>query len=661
MSTGQGPLRAEPRPEVRVPATAPSPEDAVEGRAGRSTAASALGPAAAAARLVALALGCLALARAGLLLAHPDAFAALSWAQVWGAFVLGLRFDLAALAPLLGVPVALFVLPVPGHHGPRWRAAWGWLAFAPLPPATALLAADLLYFGEVRRHLGREPLLLGNDLEFVGAMALVHAPVLATWATLALALLLAWRRALARPVTPARRPWLVAGVVAGLVVLAWRGSLDRKPLNPADAFRGRVPAHGHLLLNGLFTVQRAALSGARERASPLSARAALEALALDPEAPYPVVRRGPGGASAPPGNVVLVLLESWDTRYMGAYGGARAALTPRFDAWATRGRLFEQVFAASQRTVGGVQAALTGVPCLPGVPELGRGLEQTAVTRVAALARARGYRTFFLQAPRRRSFYLDSVMLSLGFEAAYGLEDVAPRRVYPDPDPKWGWDHDAFQEALARIDALGDAPFLAVLLSGTSHGPYADPGPEFHVAPHGRHDEGGYRNTLAYSDWALGELLEGARARPWFERTTFLIGADHVFRSSSADLAEGHRIPFLALGPGIAPGRDAGVRSQLDVLPTLVERLGLADAPVATVGRSLLGPASGEAVVHQGDLVGLITGEGWLLHTIDAGVADRSAGLSADALARLERRLLATYAVTTDLVERNRWAPPDGR
>jgi len=351
-------------------------------------------------------------------------------------------------------------------------------------------------------------------------------------------------------------------------------------------------------------------------------------------------------------NVVILLLESWDLSVMGSYGAAKS-LTPCFDAWAKESWVYDEVYASSQRTVGGVQATLTGLPPVPGLPELGHGLEQAELTRLAARAAIQGYLPLFFQGPRRRSYYLDSFALSAGFAEAYGMEDYPGRRQRAGEHAKWGWDEDLYGFVHQRL-LRAEQPFFAFVLSGTTHSPYVMPGPEFAVDfPHERHGEKGYRNTMRYADWALGEFLARAKTSEWYESTVWIVLADHVYRSAREDVRDSFRIPLLIHVPGSVPGRRNGLRSQLDVHATLLEALGVR-GQVSTLGQSLLGPAPGEALVRQGDLLGLITPEGSLTHTLAARVS--ASGLDSRAAQRAERRLLAFQRAVTDLVATNRWA-----
>lgn len=615
-----------------------------------------------AALLVALALLPFTIARLLLLCAYYSDFAELGGLHLLGCFVAGLRFDVATILPFMAVSLVMLNLPVTVAGNQRWRSCWGWLALAPLVPISLLLCGDLLYYGEVRRHVTRELRLVAHDTGYLAEMALLHPVSLSATLALVVAVGVLGHWALKRPHRAPTQRVAPLLLIAALCALGIRGSVSRKPLNPIDAYRGQSFAAGNLQLNGVYTAVRATLDGVAEPENPLAVGDAYRELGLDSSLPFPVsgTTIGTKGTTARQ-NLVVVLLESWDARYMGCYGKT-SSLTPRFDEFAKGGLLFDNAYASTQRTIGGIQAVLTGVPSVPGIPELGHGLEHTNVTRVAALAKEHGYSTLFLQAPRRRSYYLDSVMNSLGFDEVYGLEDYPLVRSYGGETAKWGWDHDALQFVAERIAALPE-PFLVVVLTGTTHSPYANPGAPFNQSEHQRHGLGGYENTLRYSDWALGEFLDRSRRSAWFKRTTWLLAADHVFRGGGGDLRDSFRIPLLLRGPGIKPGRAPGVYSQLDCLPTFLQIMGIRGA-YSAMGTSLLGQSKGYALVRMGGLLGLIASDRYLTHTIERRVEAKQtegSGSSGWTLDRLERRLLALQRVSVELVRKNRWAARRGR
>ena len=68
-----------------------------------------------------------------------------------------------------------------------------------------------------------------------------------------------------------------------------------------------------------------------------------EVLELDPKREFPL-QRAEREATPTGRSILVVLLESWDTRYIGSYGSSRQ-LTPQFDAFAKESLQFEDAFA----------------------------------------------------------------------------------------------------------------------------------------------------------------------------------------------------------------------------------------------------------------------------------------------------------------------------
>jgi phosphoglycerol transferase MdoB-like AlkP superfamily enzyme len=607
--------------------------------------------------ILGLALVPFLLARVLLYCVYHEDFEGFGVLRVAGAFVGGLRFDVAASFMILVLPVAMLNLPFPFARHQRWIAAWGWVAFFAIVSAGFVLAADLVYYRDVRRHFARELVLIAHDGVFVFGMMAAYWYLVLIFGAVVGAAGWGWRKLLQlEPPAVEQRPYLKLAVLAVVFAMGIRGSVTRKPLNPTDAYRTQSFELGNLQLNGVFTAIKTSMHNWDDIDNPMPLDEAYDVLGLDGKREFPLLRVE-REVKATGRNVLIMLLESWDTRYIGSYGSTRQ-LTPNFDAFARESLQFEQVFASTQRTVGGVQAVLTGIPPVPGVPELSRGLEHTTTTRIAAIAKSHGYSTVFIQGPRRASYYLDAVMHALGFDVAYGKEDIPLVKDYGGRFAKWGWDHDAYQFALAQMDTL-KPPFFVVLLSGTTHSPYADPGKEFHVREHTKNGENGYMNTLSYSDWGFGEFVKGAKQRDWYKNTTWIVGADHVYRSDkSQHLRENFRIPVLMHGPGITPGHRDGIRSQLDYLPTVMEVCGFGDA-YSAFGKSLLGPPNEFALVKRGNVLGAVAPFGDLSHTLQDRLSVRSLDADADTSAsfdRLERQLRAVQKVTTTLVAENRWA-----
>lgn len=564
-------------------------------------------------RALAVVLGLFSVLRLAFLALHRPAFSGIGWAEVAGALLHGVRFDLASACLLLGAPFLLLHIPG-GWRGGRLGRALLWTACAAAVVGVAIHLADLHYYGEAGRRLSYEAFLVRADPPAVLGMALSYRWTLALFVLLAGALAWAWARWVAAPWASASRAggpireaaWLLP--FAAVIVLGVRGGLQLKPLRPSHAFSAGPPVLGHLALDPVFTVYCALKR--REPAVPrwmpeAEAVRAMRGLVASPgdrflSETHPLARvpavRPPKGK---PPNVVVMLLESWAAKRVGALGGP-PGLTPEFDALAKQGRLFTNAYAAGLRSADGIAAVACSLPTFEDFQVLGTALEQDSMRCLGTLFREAGYGTLFLHGARTGSLGLDAFSRVMGFDKYVGKDEIAPKP--GESDPVWGV-YDGV--ALARLNEelrVLPGPFLAFWFSLSSHSPYNLPpgAPRFGGKAEG---EPAFLDTIRYSDDALGRFFAAARREPYFKDTVFVLVADHTGGSDLRGLRERAWIPILLYAPGrIPPGRDARVASQLDLLPTLLELAGVCPMHHA-FGRSLLAPAPGAAYA---DLFGLL-------------------------------------------------------
>jgi phosphoglycerol transferase MdoB-like AlkP superfamily enzyme len=224
-----------------------------------------------------------------------------------------------------------------------------------------------------------------------------------------------------------------------------------------------------------------------------------------------------------------------------------------------------------------------------------------------------------------------------------------------------------FMFGLDRIKELGE-PFVSVMLTGSTHRPFSDPGPPFRIAePYVPGSKEAYASILSYADWSLGEFIRAARSTSWFDNTVFIVFGDHPVRifagigTRAADMRDRLHVPMLIYAPGrIEPGVSNTVSSQLDVLPTLMELLGF-NGTYSAVGESLLRRTKGWAFISgDGRTLAFINEQGYVSHDrrhrIEAGGTDNPAELD-----RIERQLLALDAAVFESRRSNRWLRPEAK
>jgi arylsulfatase A-like enzyme len=300
----------------------------------------------------------------------------------------------------------------------------------------------------------------------------------------------------------------------------------------------------------------------------------------------------PAASPAPPPaarSVLLITIDTLRADRLGCYGDT-AARTPRIDAQAAQGTLFERAFTPAPITLPAHASLFTGlIPPAHGVRGNGAFALAPGKPTVAEALRAHGLATaaFVGGFPLSRRFGLDR-----GFDhyddrmaKAPGLNfDFAERR--------------GDDVATAAIDWLGAHPgaVFAWVHFFDPHAPY-DPPPAFAV-------EGDpYRGEIAAVDAAVGRLLEVWDARP--EEDAVVVTADHG-EAFGEHGEESHslfvydvtlRVPLIVRAPGVAPGRRAPAPVSLVDLPATV--LTLAGAPRSLPGQNVLAPASGSALYAE--------------------------------------------------------------
>ena len=619
-----------------------------------------------------LALALFSVFRLVFYISYRSYFSQLSAGQTLWAFAHGVRFDAAIIAIFFLVPLLLINLPLKFFVSRWWQQTLAWMLWAMTVAMGVVLAADLVYFGFVDRHIGTELIAVVNDM---GAMLRIaftgYLGAVIAYLALCVALAMLWWRIAARETAPLRRGVMafvtrLLGFVPLFLALAMtaRGwTFYGKPINVVHAFTSGNTAAGNLTLNGAFSAVMASDAARVVNHRFFDATEARRLVAgAYPLAggEYPMRRHYEPKKTHP--NVVIVLLESWSFHYVDALAGGRFGVTPNFDALVKQGLAFTRAYSEGQRSIEGVQATLTGIPLLIGMPYLGKGLELTNVSRLGAIAQRHGYRTIFVQSSHRGSFRMDAIARAAGFAEYYGMEDIPILLDYPDPGAAaFGWDYDTFMFLSGKL-AQTQGPFLAYVYTGTTHEPFTRLPARFEKRPHGSLTEDGFLNTLSYADWSLGEFMKMAAKADWFKDTFFVFVADHpIGKFGVQNTLDRFHVPLLIYAPGrIAPGANDVIASQLDLFPTLVDLLGF-EEPFSALGDSLLRKQDGYAFVTAGSIVGLVGKEGFLTHSLKNRLDTGAAGPATPPptyFDALEKKLLATDQVVYELLQSNRWAPP---
>ncbi|MFZ6046955.1 LTA synthase family protein [Pseudomonas sp. CR3202] len=560
------------------------------------------------------------------------------------AFYNGLRFD-ARVVVFACVPLLLSLLSV------RAMAARGlhrlWLtAFASL--TLFLGISELDFYREFHQRLNSLVFqYLQEDLGTVASMIWNGFPVgryLIAWALATALLYLMFRgldlasrpraRAIAQSAATSASPWFgrlaIFMICLVVAVVAARGHLRQgPPLRWGDAFTTDSMFANQLGLNGTLTLVDAAkanFSSHRDNAWKATlpedeALASVREMLLTPndklvDADKAAIRRDftpPAEGTLPIRNVVVILMESFAGRYVGALGN-QDGITPYFDKLAKEGLLFDRFFSNGTHTHQGMFATMACFPNLPSFEYLMRTPEGAhQFSGLPQLLSTRDYNDLYVY---NGNFQWDN---QSGFFSNQGMTRFIGREDFVNPvfmDKTWGVsDQDMFDRGAAELAKMPtDKPFYALLQTLSNHTPYALPTdlPVEKVTGHGAHDE--HLTAMRYADWALGQFFEKARKEPYFKDTLFVVVGDHGFGSdkqlTEMDLFR-FNVPLLLIGPGVQEKfgtLNHNVATQIDIVPTIMGRLGgevrhqcwgrdLLNLPEGDPGIGVIKPSGGEQTV----------------------------------------------------------------
>ncbi|MCP5366601.1 MAG: LTA synthase family protein [Hyphomicrobiales bacterium] len=518
--------------------------------------------------------------RVGLALFAHGAFTVPQWSKF---LTVGLVFDLAVL-PWFLLPWAVYEAVRPGFAGnprlARWEDLWAslWAALY-LSLFAVVAAAEFAFWGEFGSrfdfiavdYLVYTHEVVGNIMEsypvalWAGALAAVA--VVATRVT--------WPRAAAAGRAGPARRW---GRVA--VLAAWAG-LAALGLDPGFAEDANTQV-AQLSGNGVFAFVHAYRHNQLDYGKyyptlPVAEmndriRALVRQDGTEFTAARGIERRIRAHGPARPVNVVLISVESLSAEYLGHFGNTRH-LTPELDRLADRGLLFTSLYATGTRTVRGLEALSVGTPPTPGqsivrrprnagLENLGEELEENGWTPYWIYG---GYGFF-----DNMNVYFGANHYTVADREAMDAEGLPIHA-----ENIWGIaDEDLFSLALSKFDrehAAGHR-FFAHVMTTSNHRPYTFP--EGRVDWPQKHREG----AVAYTDWALGDFIRRAAAKPWFDDTLFIILADHTAKAAGkTDLPPArYHIPMIWYAPKLVkPAAMDRLMSQIDVAPTLLGWLGL--------------------------------------------------------------------------------------
>ena len=391
-----------------------------------------------------------------------------------------------------------------------------------------------------------------------------------------------------------------------ILTIMVRGGIQSKPLNFSHSNISQYRFANQLVINPIWNLAYSYKSALKEKSTsrmasiPISIEESLKIarnkidgensiLLMDD---FPLLRETSSEKNESKFNVVIILMESFAGKYVGSLGNNKH-VTPEFDKLTKEGVLYRKMFATGSRTNRGMTGTLLSFPAVPRFESIFKDVSiNQDFSSLAMVLKQRSYSSSFIFSGNLEYDNMKGFLSTQGYDQFYGEKEF-------DDDAfstSWGVsDEDLFNKSLEILSTQSE-PFFSTILTMSNHPPYLYPKSAAFERIEINDQNESRLNAFKYSDWALGNFISEFKRLPLYERTIFVILGDHGFisddynQNTSIELASYH-IPCLVIAPGLTPGINNRIASQVDIIPTILDLLG-GSFIHHSWGKSLLSPPS---------------------------------------------------------------------
>jgi phosphoglycerol transferase MdoB-like AlkP superfamily enzyme len=528
------------------------------------------------------------------------------WLSILQTFAIGLQFDLATSAMLLGFGYLLSAISILNRFT-FYRVLWSFYPLLLFIWSIGHLAGDLLYYENANKHIGYEAIIFFADLPMLVRSSFIEQPfVIVSIFLLLIGMLgtLFYLFLRYQIFNLKDRGSLVSSFLrlllgSILIIVFIRGGVQQSPLRASNAIVSDDTTINNIALNGIYTtimdLKSQSIPNALRMEKDLAIKIVQEeisysnAVFLNSE-DYPLLRKQIETNTSNVPNIVLIFQESWTGKFVwpisdGMVNGKE--LTPNYNRIAKKGHSFKNFYANGGRTSNGLMSIITGIPDRPGLTAVRSHQILGNFSGMGNIFEKWGYDTIFITGDDLSFDNLGKILPHWGFQNLIGKKEITKRGNYNIG--AWGFDDEVIFDILheeMNKSYENKKPFLGTALTMTTHYPYKVPNPKFEIFDPSVQDFD-YLNTYHYADWALSEFIKKIEKEPYFDDTIFVFVADHTHHRFLS-YYEDRNVPFLIYSPKrIKPKIDSTISSQLDVLPTILGLVGK-ETTFSAMGRNLL-------------------------------------------------------------------------
>ena len=297
-------------------------------------------------------------------------------------------------------------------------------------------------------------------------------------------------------------------------------------------------------------------------------------------------------------NILLIVMESTPSAYLGCYGAAYGA-TPELDRASENAILFDRFYAHAPATNNSMFSIVCSSYPWISYNSITKEHPDIALPGIAGELDKKGYRTAFFSAGDNRFQNAGLFLKNQGFQTIKDASSLAcVGKGFEVDDTHWkflnGKDDACAAEALVNwVSQAPKKPFFGMLWTYQTHYPYFFDGDEKqYVSTDPSFNR--YLNALHHSDEQIGRILKALRQLNLADSTLVVVIGDHgeafgqhgQTTHASAIYEENVHIPCLFINPAFSHETITAAGGLVDLAPTLLELTGTA-SPSVWQGKSL--------------------------------------------------------------------------
>ncbi|MBG0860485.1 MAG: LTA synthase family protein [Bacteroidales bacterium] len=498
--------------------------------------------------------------------------------ELLGTFSHGIKLDISAIAYILILPVLLLITGIL-YKGRWWQVFVKWYTYLLIILCSIIVVTDTILYTYWGFRMDVTALIYMKTPEEAIAsvsLLLVAATFFGIIVFSALFIFI-YRKLVERFFNGFQniRPWLPSVIffliLWASLIIPVRGGVGIAPINAGSVYFSKNMFINHTSINvawNLFAsvVNQKPVSNPYYYSDPGTAKNLIDSLTRKT---FPTVRV----LNNQRPNILIIVLESFGSPMIGPLGGDTLT-TPCFNRYVDDGILFTNFYSSGFRTDKAMPAILNGYPAQPVASIMKEPKKTQSLPGIVKVFNELGYRSSFWYGGEIDFANFNSFIINSGFSQIMTKENFSHEK---KNFSNWGvHDHIFFNTLRDSMEKVSE-PFLNVVLTLSSHEPFEIPmSPVFK----GNDVVTKFRNSIYYTDNALGSFLDWASKKEWWDNTLVILLADHYRRHSSevqAYTEDIFKIPMLWFG-GAVSIRGMRVKkfgSQVDLPLTLLHQLDL--------------------------------------------------------------------------------------